>query len=110
VFGEVSEFFDGLGDHLTDISPVEILTLAPLGGLIVVFGIQPGLLLGLFGGTVRETLDAVRPAAPIEVPGAIVIGLIALAVAGIVARTGWAIVRPSASSSTGLEPDPRPAQ
>src|SRR5438093_1470425 len=110
VFGEVSEFFGGLGDHLTDISPVEILTLAPLGGLVVIFGIQPGLLLGVFGGTVRETLGAVRPVAPIEVPSAIVIGLVALAIAGIVARTGWAIVRPSAGSTTGLEPDSRPAR
>ena len=31
VFGEVSDFLKGLGDHLTDIEPVEILTLVPLG-------------------------------------------------------------------------------
>ena len=31
VFGEVSDFLDGLGDHLTDMTPVEILTLVPLG-------------------------------------------------------------------------------
>jgi NADH-quinone oxidoreductase subunit M len=110
VFGEVSDFLAGLGDHLTDITPVEIMTLAPLGGLVVIFGIQPGLLLGMFGSTVEETLGAVRPVAPIEVPSAVVIGLVALAVAGIIARTGWAIVRPSATSGTGLEPDPRPAQ
>jgi NADH-quinone oxidoreductase subunit M len=105
VFGEVSDFLAGLGDHLADISPVEILTLAPLGGLVVIFGIQPGLLLNLFGGTVRETLDAVRPAAAIEIPPAVVVGLVGLAVAGVVARMGWAIMRPSARSSTGLEPD-----
>lgn len=105
VFGEVSDFLAGLGHHLTDISPVEILTLAPLGGLVVIFGIQPGLLLGLLGGTVRETLDAVRPATAIEVPTAVVIGLLGLAVVGIVGRIGWAIFRPSAGSSTGLEPD-----
>ncbi len=35
----------GLGSHLTDMTPIEILTLAPLGALIVVFGIQPGLVL-----------------------------------------------------------------
>jgi hypothetical protein len=105
MFGEVSDFLAGLGDHLADISPVEILTLAPLGGLVVIFGIQPGLLLNLFGGTVRETLDAVRPAAAIEIPAAVVVGLVGLAVAGVVARMGWAIMRPSARSSTGLEPD-----
>jgi NADH-quinone oxidoreductase subunit M len=110
VFGEVSDFLAGLGDHLTDISPVEILTLAPLGGLVVIFGIQPGLLLQVFGGTVRETLDAVQPAAPIGIPTPVVLGLVALALAGIVARIGWAIFRPSADSSTGLEPDARPAR
>jgi NADH-quinone oxidoreductase subunit M len=105
VFGEVSDFLAGLGNQLTDISPVEILTLAPLGGLVVIFGIQPGLLLNLFGGTVRETLDAVRPAAAIEIPAAVVIGLVGLVVVGVVARMGWTIMRPSARSSTGLEPD-----
>ena len=59
----MSDFLNGLGSHLTDIEPVEILTLAPLGGLVVIFGLQPGLLLNVFGGTVRETLDAVRVAA-----------------------------------------------
>jgi NADH-quinone oxidoreductase subunit M len=110
VFGEVSDFLAGLGHHLTDISPVEILTLAPLAGLVVIFGVQPGLLLNVFGGTVRETLDAVRPAAPIEVPTAVVVGLVVLIVAGVIGRIGWALMRPSADSSTGLEPDPRPAQ
>ncbi len=110
VFGEVSGFLDGLGNRLTDIGPVEILTLAPLGGLVVIFGIQPGLLLGLFGSTVRETLDAVRPASSIEVPGALVIALVGLAVAGVLARISWAIIRPSANAATGLEPDPRGAR
>jgi NADH:ubiquinone oxidoreductase subunit 4 (subunit M) len=110
VFGELSDFLAGLGDHLTDISPVEILTLAPLGGLVVIFGLQPGLLLNMFTGTVTQTLDAVGPAAPIEIPSVVVIGLVALGVAGIVARIGWSILRPSADSSTGLEPDARPAR
>jgi NADH-quinone oxidoreductase subunit M len=109
VFGEVSDFLAGLGGHLTDIEPVEILTLAPLGGLVVIFGLQPGLLLNVFGGTVRETIDAVEVAAPIAVPDPVVIALVALAAAGIVARIGWTLARPSADSSTGLEPDPRPA-
>ena len=109
VFGEVSEFIEGLGHHLTDISPVEILTLAPLGGLVVIFGVQPGLLLDLFAGTVDETLAAVRPAAPIEVPSLVVVGLLGLLVVGIVGRVAWAIGRPSGASKVGLEPDPRPA-
>jgi NADH-quinone oxidoreductase subunit M len=109
VFGEVSGFIEGLGHHLTDISPVEILTLAPLAGLVVIFGVQPGLMLNLFDSTVTETLTAVRPVRPIDVPQLVVIGLVGLVVAGAVARTGWALVRPSANSTTGLEPDPRPA-
>jgi len=110
VFGEVSDFLAGLGNHLTDITPVEILTLAPLAGLVVIFGVQPGLLLNVFGGTVRETLDAVRPVAPIAVPNAVVVGLIVVAAAGVVGRVAWAVMRPSADSTTGLDPDPRPAQ
>jgi NADH-quinone oxidoreductase subunit M len=54
--GELSDFLRGLGGHLTDIRPVEILTLAPLGALIVVFGLFPGLILTLVDGTVREVI------------------------------------------------------
>jgi NADH-quinone oxidoreductase subunit M len=109
-FGEVSDFLAGLGNRLTDIGPVEILTLAPLAGLVVIFGIQPGLLLNVFGGTVRETLDSVRTVAAIEIPTAVLVGLIVFAVAGVIGRIGWTLMRPSAESSTGLEPDPRPAR
>jgi NADH-quinone oxidoreductase subunit M len=66
-FGEVSDFFRGLGHHLTDMTPVEILTLAPLGALVVVFGIFPGLLLDLVQGSVASVLDEVRDAAPIAI-------------------------------------------
>ncbi len=41
--------------------PVEILTLAPLGALTVVFGIFPGLLLDLIAGSVQTVLAAVDP-------------------------------------------------
>ena len=77
VFGEVSDFLAGLGDHLTDMTPVEILTLVPLGALVVIFGLQPGLLLDLVPGTVTETLRAVQPSAPIAVPTTVVVGLLA---------------------------------
>ncbi len=62
-FGPVSEFLKGLGHHLTDITPVEILTLAPLGALVVVLGLFPGLILGLVDGSVRDVLAAVHGAA-----------------------------------------------
>ena len=73
VFGELSDFLAGLGDHLTDMTPVEILTLVPLGVLVVVFGIQPGLLLDLIDGDRRRTtLAEVEPATAIAVPTEVV--------------------------------------
>src|SRR2546422_3852318 len=45
VLGEPSEFLLGLKHHLTDMTPTEILTLAPLAALVVVFGLVPGILL-----------------------------------------------------------------
>ena len=108
VFGEVSAFLSGLGDRLTDIAPIEILTLVPLGALVVVFGIQPGLLLNLFGSTVSETLDAVRPAAAIPIGPGVGLGVVGLVAAGVLARTGWAILRPrpgAGASSVTAEPE-----
>ena len=64
-FGGLSEFLRGLGDHLTDLRPVEALTLVPLGALIVVFGLFPGLILDLIAGSVTSALAAVQQAAPI---------------------------------------------
>ena len=58
-FGELSDFFRGLGHHLTDLSPVETLTLAPLATLVVVFGLFPGLVLTLVHGTVTSVLGDV---------------------------------------------------
>ena len=101
-FGEVSEFLAGLGHHLTDMTPVEILTLVPLGTLVVIFGIQPGLLLNLVSSTVRETLAAVEPAAPIAIPSNVVIGLVALVVVLVLARIGWVLLKPRQAT---LEPE-----
>ena len=64
-FGELSDFLKGIGDHLEDIRPVEILTLVPLGTLVVVFGLFPGLILNLIAGSVTSTLNAVSAGAPI---------------------------------------------
>jgi NADH-quinone oxidoreductase subunit M len=87
VFGEVSDFLVGLGGHLSDMTPVEVLTLVPLGTLIVLFGVQPGLVLTLVQGTVVDTLDAVRGGVPIGIgPEVLVIGL-AVIVVLIIART-----------------------
>ena len=63
VFGDLSEFLKGLGHHLTDMTRVEVVTLAPLVVLAVGFGVFPGLLLELFQGPVNEFLARVGPAA-----------------------------------------------
>jgi NADH-quinone oxidoreductase subunit M len=102
VFGEVSDFLAGLGDHLTDMTPVEILTLAPLGALVVIFGLQPGLLLNLVSGTVSETLRSVAPSAPIAIPTTIVVGLLAILAALVLARIAYVLMRQSRGS---LEPE-----
>jgi NADH:ubiquinone oxidoreductase subunit 4 (subunit M) len=64
-FGELSEFLKGLGDHLTDMKPIEALTLVPLGALVVVFGLYPGLILNLIAGSVQTTISYAQQAAPI---------------------------------------------
>jgi NADH-quinone oxidoreductase subunit M len=61
LFGPVSGFLKGLGHHLTDMKPVEVLTLAPLATLTVVLGIYPVLILDLVAGPVRAVLAAVDP-------------------------------------------------
>ncbi len=91
VFGEVSEFLKGLGDHLTDMEPIEILTLVPLATLIVVFGVQPGLLLHLVEGTVKATVDAGAGGVAIAIDPIVVAVALGLVAVGIVARTGWAL-------------------
>ena len=99
VFGEVSDFLKGLGDHLTDIEPIEILTLIPLATLVVVFGIQPRLLLDLVQGTVDATMEAAREGTVIALDSNLVLVLGALIVVGIVARTGWALMHGDAGNA-----------
>jgi NADH-quinone oxidoreductase subunit M len=54
--GSLSPFLKGLGSHLTDVTPTEILTLAPLAALIVVFGVVPTLLTSSFAQSVQTFL------------------------------------------------------
>jgi NADH-quinone oxidoreductase subunit M len=105
VFGEVSEFLANLGHHLTDMEPVEILTLVPLATLIVVFGVQPGLLLTLVQGTVESTVEAGAGGAAINVDPSVVWILIGLVVAGVVIRTGWALLT-GGTRPAGAAPSP----
>jgi len=99
VFGEVSDFVSGLGSRLTDMTPIEILTLAPLGALIVVFGIQPGFVLDLVSGSVAATLESASAGAPIAVAANLTPILVGLVVLAVVARTGWAIVNRRSSGT-----------
>ncbi len=91
VFGEISDFLTDLGNHLTDMDAVEVLTLVPLGTLIVVFGIQPGLVLDLIAGTVDDTLRAAEVGSPIAIPTEFVLLAVGLVVVGIVGRVAWAM-------------------
>jgi NADH-quinone oxidoreductase subunit M len=85
-FGDLSDFLKGLGHHLTDMDPVEILTLAPLAALVVVFGLFPGLLLDLVSGTVDSVLTDVGVGVPAEVPLPVIIAATGLLLAGVVVR------------------------
>jgi NADH-quinone oxidoreductase subunit M len=102
VFGEVSDFLASLGDHLTDMTAIEVLTLVPLGTLVVIFGLQPGLLLNLVSGTVTETLAAVAPSSPIAIPTTVVVGVLLLVLVFIIARIAWVLMRPRGRA---LEPE-----
>ncbi|MBI3745410.1 MAG: NADH-quinone oxidoreductase subunit M [Chloroflexi bacterium] len=84
--GELSDFLRGLGDHLTDISPVEILTLAPLGALVVVFGLFPGILLDIMSGSVMRTLADVGSGTAIAIDPIFVAGALGVLVAVVVIR------------------------
>jgi NADH-quinone oxidoreductase subunit M len=89
VFGELSVFLRGLGHHLSDMTATEILTLAPLGALVVVFGLFPGLVLELVGSSVANVLgDAGRQTA-IEIGPQAALLAIALPVLYVVGRLVW---------------------
>jgi NADH-quinone oxidoreductase subunit M len=85
-FGELSDFLKGLGHHLTDMTPIEILTLAPLGALVVIFGIAPGLLLDLVEGSVTNVLADVGRGSPIQIAPEAGLVAIAIPIAYVVVR------------------------
>jgi NADH-quinone oxidoreductase subunit M len=62
VFGELSDFLKGVGKKLTDVSPIEVMTLAPLVVLTVAFGLYPALVLDLIEAPVNEILAIVEQA------------------------------------------------
>ncbi len=70
VFGDLSDFLKGLGHHLTDMTRMEVATLAPLIVLTIGFGLFPGLLLELLQVPVAEFVAQMGPAAgaPVGMP------------------------------------------
>jgi hypothetical protein len=101
VFGEVSDFIRGLGHHLTDMTPTEILTLAPLAALVVALGVCPRPLLDLSAIPIAVALEAVDAGSSIQldpIVPALALGLVALVVA---LRIASAVRRP--------EPRPEPS-
>ncbi|HEV2006454.1 MAG TPA: NADH-quinone oxidoreductase subunit M [Candidatus Limnocylindrales bacterium] len=97
VTGEPSAFLLGLGSHLTDITATEILTLAPLGALVVVLGFFPGILLNLISGPATTALAGVGNASPIAVDPVLVAIGIGIVVAIVVIR--FVTLRPAGDAS-----------
>ena len=80
VLGEPSAFLLGLKHHLGDMTATEVLTLAPLAALVVVFGLFPGILLDLIKVPVAGVLGAANAGTAIAVdPLLVAIGLGAVA-------------------------------
>jgi NADH-quinone oxidoreductase subunit M len=93
-FGELSDFLKGLGHHLTDMTPVEILTLTPLAALVVVLGLFPGLVLDIIDGSVAGALGdvALVPAASVD----LIVPVIAIAIiVGAVAVRALSMIGPA---------------
>jgi NADH-quinone oxidoreductase subunit M len=88
-FGALSDFFRGLGHHLTDMTPVEVLTLAPLAALPAVFGLFPGLVLDLVKGSVGLVLGDVARQRPVDIAPQTALILVALPILYVIGRLVW---------------------
>ena len=103
-FGEVSPFFRDLGHHLTDMTPIEVATLVPLAGLVVAFGLFPGLLLDLIPLTVAATVESADAGQVIAIPTEIVLAALGLLLAFVVGRIVYVAVldhEPAAEPARG---------
>jgi NADH-quinone oxidoreductase subunit M len=95
VTGGVSDFLAGIVHHLTDMRPVEVLTLAPLAALVVVFGIFPGLILDIVNGSVQTVLDDASKGTAVAVPPIVPVAALAIIAAVVVARVLAVANRPA---------------
>ena len=68
VFGELSDFLKGIGHHLTDVTPQELLTLTPLVGLTILLGVAPGIVLDLVVAPINDVLAQVGGASVAVLP------------------------------------------
>ena len=84
--GEVSDFLKSLRGHLTDISGLEIVTLLPLGILVVVFGLLPGILLEVIKEPINDVLSDVARASEIPLDPMLVAGALGILAFVIVVR------------------------
>ena len=107
VLGEPSPFLLGLKHHLSDMNATEVLTLAPLGALVVGFGLFPGILLDLFSQSVATTLEDTARSTAIAVDPllvaigvGIVVAVVALRFVSVLGRRGDADTG-SAVTATG---------
>jgi hypothetical protein len=107
VLGEPSPFLLGLKHHLSDMNATEVLTLAPLGALVVGFGLFPGILLDLFSQSVATTLEDTAKSTAIAVDPllvaigvGIVVAVVALRFVSVLGRRGDADTG-SAVTATG---------
>ena len=96
VLNEPSPFLLGLRHHLTDMTPTEVLTLAPLGALVVVFGLFPGILLDVFKAPVASALSSANAGTAIAVDPILVVVGVGILVAIVAARL--LALRPGRSS------------
>jgi NADH-quinone oxidoreductase subunit M len=106
VLGEPSAFLLGLKHHLTDMTATEVLTLAPLGALVVVFGLFPGMLIKIIEGPGKVALQSVAGATPIALDPIVPAVALGLVVAVIVVRV--IALRPG--RSTGDDAATQPAE
>jgi NADH-quinone oxidoreductase subunit M len=108
VFGELSDFLKGLGHHLTDVTPVEVLTLAPLAALTVVFGIFPGLILDLVRHSVAGVLHDVAQQGPAVIAPQTAVILVALPILYALGRLVWVARIDLGGGGTGSAPAAEP--
>ncbi|MBA2718620.1 MAG: NADH-quinone oxidoreductase subunit M [Chloroflexi bacterium] len=108
-FGELSDFLKGLGHHLTDMTPTEILTLGPLAALTVVFGLFPGLVLDLVRNSVTSVLADVARQEPVVIPPQTALIAIALPILYALARVIW-VARADLTGRGGAERPDSPGE